>query len=89
MFSESLWRWYYSCKKSDCTDTLIAAIKKTFAFFMSEKWRRYQPHYKAIVSKEFTSLWLGISIVGKKYYLVSHYAKNVVPSKMKIELAKK
>ncbi len=84
MFSESLGRWYMTCKKADCTDALISALKKTFAYFMKEKWKRYQPHYKAIVSKEFTDIWLGITIVGKKYYLVSHYGKNVVATWSKL-----
>lgn len=87
MFSESLGRWYYSCKKADCTDTFIKAMKSTFSFFMREKWSAYQPHYQAIVSKQFTSLGLGIAVSGKKYYLVSHYGKNVIKAKP-IQLAK-
>ena len=88
MFTESLGRWYYSCKKADCTDAFIKAMKSTFSFFMSEK-RYGWPHYRAIISSQFTSLWLGIAISGKKYYLVSHYGKNVVATWAKIELAKK
>lgn len=90
MFSESLGWGYYSCKKADCTDDLIKAISSTFRFFMREKWKSYQPHYRAIVSKNFTDLWLGIAISGKRYYLVSHYGKNVIASSgTKMELAKK
>lgn len=81
MFSESLWRWYYSCKKADCTDAFIKSIKSTFNFFMSEKYKRSQPHYQAIVSKNFTALGLGVAVNGKKYYLVSHYGKNVTKTK--------
>lgn len=88
MFTESLWRGTYTCKKADCTDTFIKAIKSTFSFFMSEK--RYNwPHYRAMVSKQFTALGLGVAVSGKKYYLVSHYGKNVVATWAKIELAKK
>ena len=88
-FSESLARWLYSCNKDDCTDTFIKAIKSAFNYFMKEKWHAYQPHYQAIVSKSFTSLGLGIAMSGKKYYLVSHYGKNVVKAKAKpIQLAK-
>jgi hypothetical protein len=62
-------------------------MKSTFSFFMREKWSAYQPHYQAIVSKQFTSLGLGIAVSGKKYYLVSHYGKNVIKAKP-IQLAK-
>lgn len=88
MFSESLARWTYSCKKSDCTDTFIKAMKSAFNFFMREKRSAYQPHYQAIVSKQFTALGLWIAVSGRKYYLVSHYGKNVVKAKP-IQLAKK
>jgi len=89
MFSESLARWLYSCNKSDCTDTFIKAIKSAFNYFMKEKRSAYQPHYQAIVNKNFTAVGLGIAMSGKKYYLVSHYAKNVVSTWAIVKLAKK
>ena len=87
LFSESLWWGYYLCSKDDCTDSLIKAIKSTFTFFMNEKGKWNQPHYKAIVSKDFTSVWLGITTVGKQYYLVSHYGRNIVKAEP-VKLAK-
>lgn len=89
MFSESLARWMYSCKKSDCTDTFIKAMKSAFNYFMREKRSAYQPHYQAIVSKQFTALWLWIAVSGRKYYLVSHYGKNVISTWTSVKLAKK
>lgn len=88
MFSESLAWWTYSCKKTDCTDTFIKAMRSSFNFFMRERRSAYQPHYKAIVSKQFTAIWLGIAVSGKKYYLVSHYGKNVIGTWTSIKLAK-
>ncbi len=72
VFSESLGWNIYSCKKADCTDDFIKAIKKSRSFFMSEK--PSGPHYNAIVGK-FSNIWLWVALVGKKYYLVTHYTQ--------------
>ena len=74
LFTENIWWNIYSCKKTDCTDDFIKAIKKAWIFFMSEKWKSYKPHYNAIVWN-FSSLGLGVVITGNKYYLVSHYTQ--------------
>lgn len=76
LFTENLWWNMYSCKKIDCTEDFIAAIKKSRDFFINEKWKSYSPHYNAIVG-HYTSLWLGVALSGKKYYLVSHYTQNL------------
>ncbi|MFA7717477.1 MAG: CAP domain-containing protein [Candidatus Absconditabacterales bacterium] len=81
MFSESLGRGYYRCTQADCTDALIKAIKSTWNFFMSEKYKKSRPHYNAIVSKNFNSVGLGIAVTKNRYYLVSHYGKNVMKIK--------
>lgn len=44
---------------------------------MREKYRSYKPHYNAIIGKQFTTLGLGVALVGKKYYLVSHYTQDL------------
>ena len=74
LFSESIGRNFYTCKKADCTDTLISAIKKTRRLFMSEK--PSGPHYNAIVGK-FTNIGLGVVVSGNKYYLVTHYTQDL------------
>jgi len=76
LFTENLWWNVYSCKKTDCTDDFIAAIKKSRTFFVSEKWKSYRPHYNAIVGN-YTNIWLGIVLTGNKYYLVSHYTQDL------------
>jgi hypothetical protein len=76
LFTENLWWNMYSCKKTDCTEDFIAAVKKSRDFFMSEKWKSYSPHYNAIVG-HYTSLWLGVAISGTRYYLVSHYTQDL------------
>lgn len=74
LFTENLWRWYYTCKKTDCTDDLIKAIKTTRSFFMSEKGKSYRPHYNAIAGNfSHIGLWIGFS--NGKYYLVTHYTQ--------------
>lgn len=76
LFTENLWWNVYSCKKTDCTEDFIAAVKKSRDFFMSEKWRSYKPHYNAIVG-DYTNIGLGIAISGTRYYLVSHYTQDL------------
>lgn len=78
-FSESLGYGYYSCKKDDCTDDLISALKTTWAFYMKEQ-SSMGMHYKALVHPYFQVMGLGISIdpTLKRYYLTLHYASQVV-----------
>ena len=76
LFTESLWWWYYTCKKTDCTDDFIKAIKTTRKFFMSEKGKSNRPHYNAIVGN-FSTLGLWIVLTGNKYYLVTHYTQDL------------
>ncbi len=74
LFTENLWRGYYTCKKTDCTDDFIKAIKTTRTFFMSEKGKTSKPHYNAIVGN-FSTIGLGVALIGNKYYLVTHYTQ--------------
>lgn len=57
---ESIGYGGYSCNKDDCTDALIEATKKTFRFFMSEA-KKNGPHYKMIVSWDYSTVGIGIS----------------------------
>lgn len=77
--SENIWRWVYKCSKTDCTQDLIAAIKSTFLFYMSEKGKSFRPHYNSMVNKYFTIIGLGITIdeAKGKYYLTVHYATEL------------
>ncbi len=74
LFTENLWRGYYTCKKTDCTDDFIKAITTSRTFFMREKGKKSKPHYNAIVGN-FSNIGLGVSLVGNKYYLVTHYTQ--------------
>ena len=76
LFTENLSYWYYTCKKADCTEDFIKAIKGTWksgrSFFMSEK--PYGLHYNAIMGN-YSHVGLWVAVVGNKYYLVSHYTQ--------------
>jgi hypothetical protein len=76
LFTENLWRGYYTCKKADCTEDFIKAIKTSRAFFIKEKWKSYRPHYNAIMG-DFSIIGLWVALVGSKYYLVSHYTQDL------------
>jgi len=83
LFTESIWRGYYKCNKTDCTQDLIKSIKSTFKFFMNEKYKSRQPHYNWIVMDNFSNMWVWISIDKKtnRYFLVTHYWVNTINSK--------
>ena len=75
-FTENIAYQYYSCNKSDCTQEMINALKKWYNFFLGEKsWNG--AHYKAIAHPYFDEIWVGVALVGKRYWVVSHYGINV------------
>ena len=74
-FSESIWYWYYKCSKSDCTQDLINAVKKTRTWLIMKEKSTNGSHYRAAVMKYFTQMWAGIAInkSNNRYYIVLHY----------------
>ena len=78
-FSESIaWNIYTCAAWTDCTDGLKSAVKKSFDFYMSEKWTDYHPHYRALAHPLFETMWLGLSVTSEwnnryKMYLTNHY----------------
>ncbi len=73
--TENVGYGYYSCSQSDCTDELIASIRSTYDFFMSEKGKSYDAHYRSIVQPYFTKIGMDIIIVPgeRRYYMTIHY----------------
>lgn len=78
-YTENIGWGVHSCAEDDCTDQLIAAIRSTFDFFMSEKGMAYRPHYNAIVSDKFAKMGMGIGLnhATKRYYLTAHFATEL------------
>lgn len=76
--TENVWYGYYSCNQGDCSDELIESIRSTFDFFMSEKGKSYDAHYRSIINPYFTQMWLDIIVVPseKRYYITIHYATS-------------
>ena len=79
-YSESIGYGYLSCRDGDCTDALIKATKSTRQFFIGEKWKKSQPHYKALINKYFTMMGVGITVdeKTKRYYITIHYGTKIV-----------
>lgn len=77
-FSESVWYWYYKCSKSDCTQNLIDAAKKTRTWLIMQEKSYNGDHYRAAVMKHFTQMWAWIAIdkSNNRYYIVLHYWVN-------------
>lgn len=78
-FTENIGWGVYKCDQDDCTQELTDAIKTTFDFFMSEKGKKYAPHYDSIMNKQYKEIGLGIAVDEKahKYYLTVHYATSI------------
>ena len=74
-FSESVWYWYYKCSKSDCTQDLINAVKKTRTWLIMNEKSYNWDHYRAAIMKHFTQMWAWISIdkSNNRYFIVLHY----------------
>ena len=77
-FSESVWYGSYKCSKSDCTQELITAIKKTWTNLIMKEKTTKGSHYNAATMKHFTQMWAWIAIdkSNNRYYLVLHYGVN-------------
>lgn len=73
--TENVWYWYYNCGDSDCTNELIASIRTTWDFFMSEKGKSYDAHYRSIINPYFTKVGMDIIVVPseRRYYLTMHF----------------
>lgn len=74
-FSETVWRNTYKCSKSDCTQELITAIKKTWTNLIMKEKTSNGSHYRAAVMKHFSQMgiWIDIDKTKNRYYLVIHY----------------
>lgn len=74
-FSETIWYNTYRCSKSDCTQELINAIKKTWTWLIMKEKTSWGSHYRAAMMKHFTQMWLWIAVdrTHNRYYLVIHY----------------
>jgi len=77
-FSETIWYNTYKCSKSDCTDELINAVKKTRTWLIMKEKQSMWSHYKAATMKHFTQMWAWIAIdkQNNRYYIVLHYGTN-------------
>lgn len=71
-FSESNAYWYYNCKKSDCTQEMIDALKKCFDRTFLDR-----NHYSAVISSTFDQIWLWVATNWTYVRLTTHYGKNI------------
>ena len=84
--SESIWKFWYYCNDYNCTDELNKSLKEIFNIYMSEKWLWYpaDAHYRWIVHKDLTKIWLWLRIEQNfsdeyenyrsyDYYVTTHY----------------
>lgn len=79
--TENIGWGYYQCPAdgSDCTDAINKAIRTTFDFYLSEKGKANDVHYRSLIHKSFKKIGLGLSLDRKlkKYYLTIHYGTEI------------
>lgn len=80
--TENIRWWGYTCTDWECSDELSIATKRAFDSYMAEKWTDSDAHYRSLVQKYFTQIWLGISIDQTsenyyEYYLTIHYCTEL------------
>lgn len=84
---ENIGWWYVYCPfgspwdsdrnvDKNCTSQILEATESTRKFFMDEKWKRYAPHYKSMISSQYTEAWFGVAIdhVTHRYYFTAYYS---------------
>ncbi len=76
-FTENIGRGPYSCSADECTDELIAAIKYTFDYYMSEAGSSYAPHYNSIMNSQFQKIGFGLVVSDSSYFMTIHYATEI------------
>lgn len=78
-FTENIGWGVYSCKKGDCTQKLIDALRTTFDFYMSEKGKASSSHYNSIMDPQFTLIGVGVAVdpPAGKYYVTTHYGTSI------------
>ena len=81
--TENIWWGTYSCRDGDCSEELSIATRSTFDYFLSEKWKTYDAHYRSLTQPLFTKIWLGVAVdeISEnyyKYYLTIHYCTELI-----------
>jgi uncharacterized protein YkwD len=79
--TENIGWGYYKCPAdgSDCTDAINSAVRTTFDFFLSEKGKAYDVHYRSLMHPSFKQIGFGLALDRqlKKYYLTIHYGTEI------------
>jgi uncharacterized protein YkwD len=78
-FTENIWRATFRCKKSDCTDDAIEAMRQTRYFYLSEEGKANDAHRRTLIHPLFTVVWLWIAVDewSGKFYLTTHYGTEI------------
>lgn len=78
-FTENIGWGTYKCTTDDCTRSLIRAVRKTFNFYMAERMKTSQSHWRSLIHPEFRQIGLGIAVneTAGRYYLTVHYATDI------------
>lgn len=66
----------YACKQSECTDELLAALRRTFDAIQSQRDYDVQPDWEAVTDPEYRLLGLGVVVADGRYTLVSQVARH-------------
>ena len=78
-FTENIGRATFRCKKSDCTDDAIEAMRETWNFYLSEEGKTNDAHRRTLIHPLFTvvGLWIAVDEWSGKFYLTTHYGTEL------------
>lgn len=75
-FTESNAYWWYSCSWWDCTEKMIASVKKAFDRFMSEEISKW-PHYTSMTASWYDNIWMWLTVEDNyKVWIVFHLSQK-------------
>jgi uncharacterized protein YkwD len=78
-FTENIGWGVYKCKKDDCTEDLITALRPTFDMYMNEKGKASRAHYNSIMNAQFRLIGMGVAVDSAtgKIYVTTHYGTAI------------
>lgn len=84
--SESIWKFWYYCSDSDCTNEFLESLKDIFDIYMNEKWLKYpaNAHYRWITLDTLSKIWIWVGFYKTdekdyyQYYVTTHYCTKFI-----------
>lgn len=74
--AQSAWSGEYVCHQSECTDELLASLRRAFDVFQAQREQGYGPDWSAMTAADYRLLGLGVSVADGQYTLVTQVSRT-------------